>query len=86
MNLYRYYWDGGIWNVYAETLDEARQLVFDIDRIPYDIMQIDNVHMEVNDEKEIETIKSKQGATVVSQTNAGEAVGYEASGLERLVV
>lgn len=72
--------------MYAETLDEARQLVFDIDRIPYDIMQIDNVHMEVNDEEEIETIKSKQGATVVSQTNAGEAVGYEASGLERLVV
>lgn len=72
--------------MYAETLDEARQLVFDIDRIPYDIMQIDNVHMEVDDEEEIKAIKSKQGVAVVSQKNAGEAAGYETSGLERLVV
>ena len=86
MNLYSYFWDGGIWNVYAETLDEARQLVFDIDRIPYDIIQIDYVDMEVSDEEEIKTIKSKQSVTVVSQTNVSEAVRNEASGSQKLVV
>jgi hypothetical protein len=86
MNLYSYFWDGGIWNVYAETLDEARQLVFDIDRIPYDIIRIDNVYMEVTNAEEIKTVKSKQGIAVVCQADAGQASRHEAKGLERLVV
>jgi hypothetical protein len=86
MNLYSYFWDGGIWNVYAETLDEARQLVFDIDRIPYDIIRIDNVYMEVTNAEEIKTVKSKQSIAVVCQADAGQTSGHEAKGLERLVV
>ena len=59
MNLYRYLWEDGIWYIHADDIEDAKQFVFDMDRIPYDIIQIDYVDMEVSDEEEIKTIKSK---------------------------
>ena len=54
MNLYYYFWDGGVWNIHAKDITEARQLVFDMDRIPYDIMRIPtiNINKEVSNEDE----------------------------------
>jgi hypothetical protein len=86
MNLYRYLWEDSIWYIHADDIEDAKQFVFDMDRIPYDIIQIDYVDMEVSDEEEIKTIKSKQSVAVVSQTNASEAVRNEAIGIERVVV
>jgi hypothetical protein len=86
MNLYRYLWEDGIWYIHADDIEDAKQFVFDMDRIPYDIIQIDYVDMEVSDEEEIKTIKSKQSVAVVSQTNASEAVRNEAIGIKRMVI
>lgn len=67
MRKYRYFWDNSLWEIHAKNLEEARQLVFDIDRIPYDMMCIPtiNINKDVNNEdKEIKTTKSKENLAI----------------------
>lgn len=67
MRKYRYFWDNSLWEIHAKNLEEARQLVFDMDRIPYDMMCIPtiNINKDVsNEDKENKTTKSKENLAV----------------------
>lgn len=80
MNRYNYFWDGSYWDIYAKDITEAQQLVFDLDRIPYDIIHIPtiNIDMEVVDEDEKDTAtKSKKDIKSNSKKNVSQAIGYE---------
>ena len=89
MNLYRYFCDGGIWDIYAKDIEEARQLVFDSDRIPYDIMCIPtiNINKEVsNEDEEDKATKSKKDLSLNIKANASKTVVHEARSIAKLVV
>jgi len=89
MNLYRYFYDSSIWDIYAKDIEEARQLVFDSDRIPYDIICIPtiNINMEVdNEDEEDKTTKGKKDFAVNIKANAGKTVVHEARPVAKLVI
>jgi len=89
MNLYYYFWDGGLSQVHAKDITEAKQLVFDLDRIPYDIMCIPtiNINMEVdNEDEEDKATKGKKDFAVNIKANAGKAVVHEARPVAKLVI
>lgn len=89
MNLYRYFYNGSIWDIYAKDIEEARQLVFDSDRIPYDIMCIPtiNINMEVNNEdEEDKATEGKKDLAVNIKANASKTVVHEARPVAELVV
>ncbi len=80
MNRYNYFWDGSYWDIYAKDITEAQQLVFDLDRIPYDIIHIPtiNIDMEVIDEDKKDTAaKSKKDIKSNSKKNVSQAISYE---------
>lgn len=80
MHRYNYFWDGSYWDIYAKDITEARQLVFDLDRIPYDIIHIPtiNINMEVIDEDEKDTAtKSKTDFASNCKTNASQTSSHE---------
>ena len=80
MHRYNYFWDGSYWDIYAKDIEEAQQLVFDLDRIPYDIIHIPtlNINMEVVDEDKKDTAaKSQKDIKSNSKKNASKATGYE---------
>jgi hypothetical protein len=86
MNKYRYFWDGGVFTIHAGNIEEAGQLVFDLDRIPYDIIEIPIITLdtEVTDhetEKDTAT-EGKKNPEPYGKENAGQAPGHEARGLE----
>lgn len=53
MLVYRYEWDGGLWDVTAPSLEDARQEAFDKDHIPFNIMEIpfDYTHAKPKNEE-----------------------------------
>ena len=89
MNLYRYFYDGGIWDIYAKDIEEARQLVFDSDRIPYDIICIPtiNINMEVsNEDEEDKAAEGKKDLAVSIKANASKTAVHETRSVAELVV
>lgn len=89
MNLYHYFYDGSIWDIYAKDIEEARQLVFDMDRIPYDIMCIPtiNINMEVsNENEENKATEGKKDLAVNFKENASKTIIHATRSTKELVV